>query len=254
MTLDQSLANLQQQADRLANLFASTADAIEKAGPPGIRIAKAISNAVVEPQATADGDHPHWGYANPETRKDTPPGVVAAADGSVINFEGENYVPQPALPAANYPAPTTEPSGNSEAPPWEAQAATEAEKPAEEKPAKKGGRRTNEELAADAGVDLDEVKAWLGEGKRVTKASIDEFAKLKASQNGQAQPAAEVPTEAASPFGGQPQAAPPYDNGGQPQAAPQAADPWPATAQPQFGTWPPSQQQGGFDPANPFGG
>ena len=46
-------------------------------------------------------------------------------------------------------------------------------------PEKKGGRRTNEEIAADHGVSLDDVKTWLGaNGGRVTAAKIKEFAEL----------------------------------------------------------------------------
>jgi len=59
--------------------------------------------------------------------------------------------------------------------PWEAQEAeAKAEQPAKPK------RRSNEQLAADAGVDLDDVKEWKG-GGRITKADIEEFATLHAS-------------------------------------------------------------------------
>jgi pyruvate/2-oxoglutarate dehydrogenase complex dihydrolipoamide acyltransferase (E2) component len=59
--------------------------------------------------------------------------------------------------------------------PWETQAAeAKAEQPAKPK------RRSNEQLAADAGVDLDDVKEWKG-GGRITKADIEEFATLHKS-------------------------------------------------------------------------
>jgi hypothetical protein len=49
-------------------------------------------------------------------------------------------------------------------------------KPEPTKPA--SGRRTNEQIAADHGVELDDVKEWLGAGQRVKRADIEEFAKL----------------------------------------------------------------------------
>jgi hypothetical protein len=57
--------------------------------------------------------------------------------------------------------------------PWEVQADEAPAKPKREKPK----RRTNEELAEDAGVKLSDVQDWKG-GGRVTKADIEEFAKL----------------------------------------------------------------------------
>lgn len=65
--------------------------------------------------------------------------------------------------------------------PWDVQAEQDAaavQAPAEpSKPT--SGRRTNEQIAADHGVTLDDVKAWLGpDGGRVTAGKIKEFAEL----------------------------------------------------------------------------
>lgn len=93
---------------------------------------------------------------------------------------------------------------NAAVPPWEQQAAAPAAS-AE----KKSGRRTNEELAADAGVRLDDVKAWLGEGVRVSKAKIEEFASLHPSAiNNQTLDEATQPTTAPEPVVREQQAAP----------------------------------------------
>lgn len=45
--------------------------------------------------------------------------------------------------------------------------------------AKTGGRRTNEEIAAEIGVNLEDVKEWKG-GGRVSRADMEEFKKLHA--------------------------------------------------------------------------
>lgn len=73
------------------------------------------------------------------------------------------------------PAPVLTAQENAQTPPWEQQA-VEGVDPSLSRSEKKSGRRTNEELAADAGVKLDDVKAWLGAGKRVTKKAIEEYA------------------------------------------------------------------------------
>lgn len=44
---------------------------------------------------------------------------------------------------------------------------------------KTGGRRTNEEIAAEIGVNLEDVKEWKG-GGRVSRADMEEFKKLHA--------------------------------------------------------------------------
>lgn len=270
MTLDQSLANLQHQADRLANLFGATADAIEaRTGAAAKTVAESFHGV---------------GQAAPlDVRQDTPPGVVATTDGSLLNFEGENYVPQtppellydpavgehhwamaqPETPQGASPssaptmaappasavevegpgAPTPEtprPAGPvAEAPPWDDSTTVVEETP------KKSGRRTNEELAAELGVRLDDVKTWKG-GGRISKADMEEFKRLHPDAVvGQqvAQPAQPMPTQASDPMG-----APQYNQGGVlPAAAPAQGPPqeWP-TAQPvaaqpaageQFGEW-----------------
>lgn len=286
MTLDQSLANLQHQADRLANLFASTADAIEAARAPELRVAKAISNAVVEPPAA---EMPmHWGYADGSAPAPTPQPapsfspeqLQASFDAAMASGEAPsgvvpngspmlNQTPQGASPSSAptmavppasavevegpdvRPSETPRPAGPTpEAPPWEGE--TTAAAPVE----KKSGRRTNEEIAAELGVDLDAVKKWKG-GGRISRKDMEEYARLfpaavvgpQVAPFAQPQPAAEpMPTQASDPMG-----APQYNQGGVlPAAAPTAAAPaqgppqeWPVAqpvpAQPtqgeQFGEW-----------------
>lgn len=283
MTLDQSLANLQHQADRLANLFASTADAIEARtgaaaqavsdgfavrpdsyGPPPAIPERPADfwdrpTAPVHPEAVADDFAP----APLDVRQDTPPGVVATTDGSLLNFEGENYVPQtpqgavapsggptvvpPAAavevegPGAATPETPRPAAPTTEAPPWEGET-TVAE------PEKKSGRRTNEEIAAELGVSLDDVKTWKG-GGRISRKDMEEFKRLNPLTVAVQQVvAATMPTQASDPMG-----ASSYNQGGVlPATAPTAAAPaqgapqeWP-TAQPvaaqpapgeQFGEW-----------------
>jgi hypothetical protein len=262
MTLDASLANLQAQADRLAGHFAAISDRIEA---EGARAAVVAASALAEPPARAGHwGHVHSGYAGePElsapipVRQDTPVGVVAAADGSVLNFEGENYVPQtpqgaaPSGATTGVPAPgAVEVEGEAATPavapppadnpfgvaptPWDQQAAEAQAAPAPAE--KKGGRRTNEEIAAEIGVDLDAVKKWKG-GGRVSRADMEEFKKISDAQamNNQTLPeAAALPTAAADPFGAGSAlpAAAPVQNAmpaPEPVAAPQAA---PAPQQP----------------------
>jgi hypothetical protein len=275
MTLDASLANLQAQADRLAGHFAAISDRIEA---EGARAAVVAASALAEPPARAGHwDHVHSGYAGePElsapipVRQDTPVGVVAAVDGSLLNFEGENYVPQTpqgAAPSGATPgvaAPgAVEVEGDSVAPPpaaptapapWEQQDQAAAEPaPAAEEAPKKRSRRTLEEIAADNGVTLDEVKAWLGPDRKATKAAIEEYAALQESAAPQAvkdldaqpEPAAApapapMPTTVANPFGQGAQLPPaaPVVNA-TPQAEPVAAPAPPApvapVAAPDFG-------------------
>lgn len=59
----------------------------------------------------------------------------------------------------------------SDSAPWEVSA------PAAEKPTTERKRRTNEDIAREHGVNLEDVKTWKG-GGRITKADIAEFAKL----------------------------------------------------------------------------
>lgn len=278
MTLDQSLANLEMQADRLANLFASTADAIEKrTGYAAIAVAdgfatrmprdtpfhgegqaapldwqptppekieelsQARNAAIADIAAQAQvpeviynpetGEHRHWAMAQPETPQGaapssaTPPVAPAA---SAVEVEG---------PGAGTPA-TPHPAGPApEAPPWEG-ATTAAE------PEKKGGRRSNEEIAREVGVDLAAVKAWKG-GGRVSKADMEEYklrnpeavAAWAAAQAPAAAPAAApqqapMPTQASDPMGAPQNWAPAPDGAGAQVAAGQgAAQEWPAAGQ-----------------------
>jgi len=275
MTLDQSLANLQHQADRLANLFASTADAIEARTASAARAVSYSHHPVAaEPVPAPRGDH--WNHVHEGdqiVRTDTPAGVVATKDGSLLNFEGENYVPQtPQGPApssapttdvpasgavevegpAASPAPAPGPADtSSDTPPWQGAppSSITATAPAE----KKTGRRTNEELAADLGVNLDDVKRWKG-GGRISKADMEEFKRLHPEATTPAATAPQaMPTEATPPFGdsaGVPAAAAPVANQtGEPEAVawptgpdgqpapvstPQAPVAPPAAAQPQW--------------------
>lgn len=242
MTLDQSLANLQQQADRLAAHFSAISDRIEAGSAPAPADFHAVGAAVKIADGTPSNPMPtHWGF-------DGPGEAQAVADDFAPEPSASAPVPQSGVAADGTPIYAPPVNADGVAPPWEAQAA--AEQPAEKKPAKKGGRRTNEELAADAGVSLDAVKAWLGEGQRVTKAAIEEYAAKHASAG--AQPPNTEP------------AAPPFDNGGQlPQQGWPAAEP--VTQAPPAQQWPPTQsaqqaegfqEWGGaqkFDPSNPFG-
>jgi hypothetical protein len=260
MTLDEALADLQYQAARLAGHFAAISDRIEAGEAPS---PSDFQNGSFATRLTAD-------YAPIPVRQDTPVGVVAAVDGSLLNFEGENYVPQTPQGAAPSGATTgagtpgaVEVEGDSVAPPpaaptasapWEQQAQAAAEPaPAAEEAPKKRSRRTLEEIAADNGVTLDEVKAWLGPDRKATKAAIEEYAALQESAAPQAvkdldaqpEPAAApapapMPTTVANPFGqgAQLPPAPPVVNA-TPQAEPVAAPAPPApvapVAAPDFG-------------------
>jgi hypothetical protein len=221
------------------------------------------------------GQSPAPAYSMPQSPQGAAPSSAtppAAPTASAVEVEG----PGAATPETPRPAGPAQPGT-----PWEAQAAAPAAPPAE----KKKGRRTHEELAADAGVDLAAVKEWLG-GKKVTKAGIDEF--VAANPHMVRATPADAPVQPSNPFGGSPQpnpvtqqaapvpvpAAPVTPQGapvpqqqwamqpdGQPApvAAPQQqwAQPQPVAAPPadvgeQFGDWAPVE--GGFDPSNPFGG
>jgi hypothetical protein len=209
-----------------------------------------VSNAIKKTfEGTAETVQVDWRAQTPQgaaPSSDVPPAPPVAA---AVEVEGPGdaapETPRPAVPTA-------------EAPPWETQAA--AAPVAEEK---KGGRRTLEQIAADLGVNLDDVKRWKGAGKRVGKKDMEEFKALaeKAGNN--------VPAAPSNPFPPAPATAP-YDNGGQlPTAAAPVtnqgpAQEWPASVAPQpqapaaaapgeqFGEWP--TIEGGFDPSNPFGG
>lgn len=113
----------------------------------------ALPSAVIPPQAAPQPEYPPFAAPTPEQAVST---VVQASQ------------PEPPLTAQE----------NAQPRPWEQQAAEDAAPPAPAEP-KKGGRRTNEEIAADHGVKLEDVKAWLGpEGGRVTAGKIKEFAEL----------------------------------------------------------------------------
>jgi hypothetical protein len=245
MTLDEALADLQYQAARLAGHFAAISDRIE-AG-----------------EAPSPSDFQNGSFATRLTA-DTPVGVVEAAVGSVLNVP---QTPQGAAPSGattGVPAPgAVEVEGDAVAPPpaaptapapWEQQAQAAAEPaPAAEEAPKKRSRRTLEEIAADNGVTLDEVKAWLGPDRKATKAAIEEYAALQESAAPQAvkdldaqpEPAvapapAPMPTTVANPFGQGAQLPPaaPVVNA-TPQAEPVAAPAPPApvapVAAPDFG-------------------
>lgn len=162
--------------------------------------------------------------------------------------------------------------------PWEAQAAAPAPV-AEAEPEKKSGRRTNEDIARELGVDLDKVKAWKG-GGRISKKDMEEYKTTHPEEvNVVAAPAPAVPEQPSNPFGGAAQAAPapsqpaqaqyapPAPTAPQPVAAPAQGAPqeWPAVGQPAtppapaqnpgevYGDWP-TVEGNGFNPSNPFGG
>lgn len=258
MTLDETLADLQYQAARLAGHFAAISDRIEAGEAPS---PSDFQNSSFATRLTAD--------STPiPVRQDTPVGVVAAVDGSVLNFEGENYVPQTPQGAApsgatqGVPAPgAVEVEGEAATPavapppavpvapaPWEqqAQAAAEAAPPAEEAP-KKRSRRTLEEIAADNGVTLDEVKAWLGPDRKATKATIEEYvAATQAAAPQVVEPAPEpapaaapapapMPTTVANPFGQGAQLPPAAAPQPEPVAAPAPPAPAAPVAAPDFG-------------------
>lgn len=213
MTLDQSLANLQRQADRLAGHFSAIADRIENGGHPYVgadpvaAYAKGVSDAMkpqvatgpVEVMARGDHwDHTHEGAElvyhgegqavelptpiNPTTAPpegyhftgssptalapNTPQGAApSSTQTTAIPTAGAVEVEGPGVGAPETPRPAApnpfETAPAAAAPPTE----------------KKKGRRTHEELAADNGVSLADVKAWLGD-KKVTKAAIEEYASL----------------------------------------------------------------------------
>lgn len=278
MTLDQSLANLQHQADRLANLFGATADAIEARtgaaaqavsdgfavrpdgyGPPPAMPERPADfwdrpTAPVHPGAVADdfapeptaellyepntGEHKHWAMAQPETPQGAAP---SSATSPAVPAASAVEVESPDVRPSEAPRPAA-PTG--EAPPWDDSTTVVEEAP------KKSGRRTNEEIAAELGVDLEAVKKWKG-GGRISRKDMEEYKTLNpgsvvAPQPAAAPPAEPMPTQASDPMGapqynqgGQlPQATAPMTNQGPPQEWPTAQ---PVAAQPtqgeQFGEW-----------------
>lgn len=313
MTLDQSLANLQHQADRLANLFGATADAIEArtgSQPLSVSVTPEMARAVADgfavrpdaygpPPAMPERPADFWDAPTAPAVQASPPAFTreqlqASFDAAMASGEAPsgvvpndspmlNQTPQGASPssaptavppasAAEVEGPgvgapeTPRPAGpTAEAPPWN----EDAPGAAPGQPEKKSGRRSNEEIAAEIGVDLDAVKKWKG-GGRISRKDMEEFKRLNpdavvAPQVAPfAQPAAEpMPTQASSPFGSTPPtgatapaaatapaSAPsePYNQGGMlPAAAPAQGAPqeWPVAqpvaAQPQqgeqFGEW-----------------
>jgi len=138
-------------------------------------------------------NHAHWaGDDAGELRYDNggslpsaviPPTPVATTTGDAMTPEEIQEAreresrpePGPAVPPSSSPVVTAQ--ENAQPRPWEQQAAEDAQPPAPAEP-KKSGRRTNEEIAADHGVSLEDVKTWLGKGQRVTAAKIAEFAQL----------------------------------------------------------------------------
>lgn len=286
MTLDASLANLEAQANRLAGHFAAISDRIEADGDAFVAnsYATRLNPAYFGPGApdvtsrpVDHWDHEHNGYATPEVRQDTPPGVVATVDGSLLNYEGENYVPQTPQGPAPSSAPTTdapssgavevEGGGAAGAPAAPGPAANPFEAPAGTEvvdPPKKKGRRTHEELAADAGVDLADVKAWYGDGKKITKAVIEEYAASHAHQDAvQNAPTAPVhPQAVAADFVPEPAAPQPIpgvtdpSQYTQPQMPTVASDPFggapaapPAPQQPIAGAYPGTNASPASQPA-----
>lgn len=310
MTLDQSLANLQNQADRLAFLFASTANAIEagRANPAAeaaVLASPHVSNAIREtfagtaetvqtnwqptspekmeelrqardqavasiaaeaqvPEVVYDpntGEHKHWAMAQPENTPQTPQGAAPSSDSptavpaaAAVEVESQGA----ATPQAPHPAGPA---------PWDQQAAEAAAAQAAPAPEKKKGRRTNEDIAAELGVNLDDVKKWAGDGVRISKKVIEDFVAKNPGAVGDNRVAAgPLPTQAANPFGNQgtppPGPAPVQNNTGAPEpvvaAAPPApqyaaptnpapqgppqewpvAQPVPAAPEGQYGTWP----------------
>ncbi len=272
MTLDQSLANLQHQADRLANLFAATADAIEArtgAAPLSVTVAPELARAVSDgfatrmmpdtpapaPQRPSDWDHTHEASPNG-------PELVYHGEGAAVSMPTDPPAPQqyvgPTAPQGASPSSTSttaiptagavevEGPGVSapetprpaapvaEAPPW----TTQAEAAPVAAPAKKGGRRTNDELAAEIGVDLEAVKKWKG-GGRISKNDMEEY-KLR-NPEAVAPAAAPLPAQVSDPMG-----APQYDQSGMlPAAAPAQGPPqeWPVAQPVEFPAqeWPVAQ-------------
>lgn len=203
MNIESELARLVASASRLADLFDRVSDSLE-AGQSAESAHRAVTTALKSVTA-------------PERPAPEAPTQPTAAE------------PAPAAQAPEAPKLAA-------VPPWEAQAAEQAAQPEEKKPR----RRTNEELAAEAGVDLDDVKRWLGEGKRVTKASIEEFAQMSkdAAMNNQTlHEAVEQPPAQEQPAPAADQSAPwPTENAQAAQAQPEQA--------PGFSEW----------PSSPFGG
>lgn len=149
--------------------------------------------------------------------------------------------PGPANPPSSAPLTAQE---NAQPRPWEQQAAEDAAPPAPAEP-KKGGRRTNEEIAADHGVKLEDVKAWLGsEGGRVTAGKIKEFAELHpgavALPGGAEQPTLTEPPAAPE------EAAPP------PESDWEDADTAPVVGAPSSGDWDPFAGTGPETETPPF--
>lgn len=232
MTLDETLADLQYQAARLAGHFAAISDRIEAGEAPS---PSDFQNSSFATRLTADS-------APVLVRQDAPAGSIpqtpqgAAPSGATqgvpapgaVEVEGEAatpaVAPPPAAPAA--PAPWEQQAQAAAEPlaEWErellagseaaapAADATEAAPAAEAAP-KKRSRRTLEEIAADNGVTLDEVKAWLGPDRKATKATIEEYvAATQAAAPQVVEPAPEpapaaapapapMPTTVANPFG-----------------------------------------------------
>ena len=236
-----------------------------------------IPEPYVNQMPTAAAEYPAPPAPAPAFVPTTADEMIQARDEAVASIAAEAQVPPTVWPAA--PASDAVETAPSAQTPWEAQAesaASPAEEPAPA-PEKKTGRRTNEELAAEAGVNLADVKKWKG-GGRISKADIEEFAKISAATPPPAGPPA-APAQPANPFGGAavpPQQAPvtppaqpvtPQAAAVPPQAAPVAPgqgapQEWPAAGQPvatlpaspneAYGNWP--TVEGGFSASNPFGG
>jgi hypothetical protein len=145
---------------------------LEAAGRPG---------TVLEKQE-GTGNAPAPVPFQPPAPQSLPAGGVAMTTEEIQEARAREARERQGLPE---PGPVNPPSSpvvtaqeNAQPRPWEQQAAEDAAPPAPAEP-KKGGRRTNEEIAADHGVKLEDVKAWIGpEGGRVTAGKIKEFAEL----------------------------------------------------------------------------
>jgi len=240
-----------ERLERLTGQINAMADQLEPAlgggTVPEIRrvpVADFVAEAINPTTMPPEGYH-FTGSSPTETAPNTPQGAApssaptpAAPTASAVEVEG----PGAAAPETPRPAGPTV----AEAPPWETQAAAPA---AEEK---KGGRRTLEQIAADLGVNLDDVKRWKGAGKRVGKKDMEEFKALaeKAGNSVPAAPSNPFPPASAPVTAPAPQG-PPQE---WPAVASPVAPPAPPAQQPgeQFGEWP--TVEGGFDPSNPFGG
>lgn len=240
--LERLTGQINAMADQLEPALAG---GVPKFAPGGILPEKyeARSEPPVNPTTMPPEGYHFTGSSPTEMAPNTPQGAApSSAQTTATPPAGAVEVEGPGVGAPETPRPA---GPTPEAPPWETQAA--AAPAAEEK---KGGRRTLEQIAADLGVNLDDVKRWKGAGKRVGKKDMEEFKALaeKAGNSVPAAPSNPFPPAPVTPAAGSvpPQAAPVTE---WPTAAPVPPQQAPGE---QFGEWP--TIEGGFDPSNPFGG